>query len=294
MDIKKLKEKIKQNTLDESPIILIYEDYPFICHQYVNQICKNRNLEKINIEKLSDIMTDSQIFDTEVSFLYVYEVDKLDEIISKDMKNLIIICKQVVNDNSAIANVKVNKLAEWQVEDYVKIRVPGLTDSQVKWLCDISKYNIYRLEKECDKLSIFSKELQQLLFNQMNAENAYCDLNSLTIFNFITAVVNKDYKIMTDVLENIRWIDVEPTGAVTLLIKQFKTLIDVAFSVAWNDTLSCSEKQFYYFKKNMMGLYTKEQLIEIYEFLTQIDYKLKSGYVANENLVDYVLINVLK
>ena len=176
----------------------------------------------------------------------------------------------------------------------MKARVPGLTEPQIKWLCEVSKYNIYRLEKECDKLSIFSKDLQQILFNQMNSENVYCDLNSLTIFNFITAIVNKDYRIMNEVLENIRWIDIEATGVVTLLLKQFKTLIDVVFSATWNNTLSCSEKQFYYFKHNMLGLYTKDQLVEIYEFLTSLDYKLKSGYIANDILIDYILINVLK
>ena len=294
MDIKKLKEKIKANTLDDSPLILIYQDVPFICHQYVNKICENKRLEKTSISKLNEILKDDSLFDTEDSFLYVYEVDKLDENIPEDMKNLIVICKQVTNGNTNINTIKIDKLLPWQIEDYIKARVPGLHAPQIKWLCDISKYNIYRLEKECDKLSIFSKELQQVLFNQMNEENAYRDLNSLTIFNFITAIVNKDYQTITDVLENIRWIDIEPTGTVTLLLKQFKILIDVAFSSSWNNTLSCSEKQFYYFKHNMVGLYTKEQLIDIYEFLTSLDYKLKSGYVANDELVDFVLINILK
>lgn len=294
MDNKQLKERIKTNTLSDSPLVLVYEDVPFICRQYTNQIAKNKKLEKINIDKLTDISNSDELFDTEDSFLYVYETDKFDETIPEDVINLIVICKHTTSKNPHVEQIKINKLLNWQIEDYVKARVPGLTEPQIKWLCEISKYNIYRLEKECDKLSIFSKELQQILFNQMNSENAYCDLNSLTIFNFITAIVNKDYRIMNEVLENIRWIDIEATGVVTLLLKQFKTLIDVAFSATWNNTLSCSEKQFYYFKHNMLGLYTKGQLVEIYEFLTSLDYKLKSGYVANDTLIDYILINVLK
>lgn len=293
MDNKQLKERIKTNTLSDSPLVLVYEDVPFICKQYINQIAKNKKLEKINIDKLADISNSDELFDTEDSFLYVYETTKFDENIPEDIINLIVICKQATSKNPQVEQIKINKLLNWQIEDYVKARVPGLTEPQIKWLCEISKYNIYRLEKECDKLSIFSKELQQILFNQMNSENAYCDLNSLTIFNFITAIVNKDYRIMNEVLENIRWIDIEATGVVTLLLKQFKTLIDVAFSATWNNTLSCSEKQFYYFKHNMLGLYTKGQLVEIYEFLTTLDYKLKSGYVANDTLIDYILINVL-
>lgn len=294
MDNKQLKERIKTNTLSDSPLVLVYEDVPFICKQYINQIAKNKKLEKINIDKLSDISSNDDLFDTEDSFLYVYETDKFDETVPEDIINLIIVCKHATSKNPQVEQIKINKLLNWQIEDYVKARVPGLTEPQIKWLCEISKYNIYRLEKECDKLSIFSKELQQILFNQMNSENAYCDLNSLTIFNFITAIVNKDYRIMNEVLENIRWIDIEATGVVTLLLKQFKTLIDAVFSATWNNTLSCSEKQFYYLKHNMLGLYSKDQLVEIYEFLTTLDYKLKSGYVANDTLIDYILINVLK
>lgn len=292
MTNKELKEKIKQNTLDDSALILIYPDVPFVCNQYVNQICKNKGLEKIKISKLSEIQADDELFGTKQSFLYVYEVDKIEEKLPEDIKNIIVVCKQVMN-NENIETVKINKLENWQIEDYVKVRVPGITDDQAKWLCSVAKYNIYRLEKECDKLSIFNKEVQQLVFNQLNQENAYYDLNSLTIFNFITAIVNKDYQTMNEVLENIRWIDIEPSGCITLLLKQFKTLIDVSFSSSWNKSLSCSEKQFYYFKHNMMGLYTQEQLVNIYEFLTSLDYKLKSGFVPNNSLIDYILVNIL-
>lgn len=293
MDIKTLKSKIKQNTLNTNPLILIYQDITFVCNQYIDQICKNKNLEKLKITKLADITNDDELFDTEKTFLYVYETEKLDEIIPENLENIIVVTK-AVSKNEQVETIIIPKLANWQIEDYVKTRVPGISEAQAKWLCDVSKYNIYRLKKECDKLSIFSKEMQQLVFNQMNAENVYCDLNNLTIFNFITAIVNKDFQTINEILENINYIDIEATGVISLLLKQYKTIIEVTFSNSWNNTLSCSEKQFYYFKHNMIGIYTKEQLVDIYQFLTELDYKLKSGYVANDFLVDYILMNVLK
>lgn len=295
IDNKKLKELIKTNTLSEDPLILLYQDNPFVCRQYANEISKNRQLEKIRINKLSEVTFDDDFFGSEASALYIYETEKLEENLTEEFKNVIVICKKVTaNISKDIVQVKIDKLLPWQIEDYVKARVPGLTDAQVKWLCDISKYNIYRLEKEADKLSIFSEEIQQILFNQMNDENVYCDLNNLTIFNFITAIVNKDYQTVMGVLENIRWIDIEPTGVVTLLLKQFKILLEVAFSNVWNNTMTCSEKQFYYFKRNMMHLYSRERLIDIYEFLTSIDQKLKSGYVPNDLLIDYIINNIIR
>ena len=93
MDNKILKEKIKSNTLDDSPLILIYQDNSFVCYQYVNQICKNRKLEKLKINKLSDITNDDEFFDAESSYLYVYDIEKLEETVPADMKNIIVVCK---------------------------------------------------------------------------------------------------------------------------------------------------------------------------------------------------------
>jgi len=293
MDNKKLKEKIKTNTLDDAPIILVYEDNTFICHQYINQIVKNKRLEKLNINKISDITGDDKLFDNAPSTIYVYEVDKLDEYVDPELKNLIIICKQIINTNKDINVVKIDKLTNWQIEDYVKTRAPGLSEPQARWLCEISKYNIYRLQKECDKLSIFSGELQKLLFNEMNEENMFCDLNNLTIFNFITAVVNRDYTTITEVLENIRWIDIEPIGVCNALLKQFKVIIEAKFYNQWSETMLCSEKQFKYLKYNLAHKYGAESLVTAYEKLTSIDYLLKSGYLPENTIIDYILINIL-
>ena len=37
----------------------------------------------------------------------------------------------------------------------LKMRLEGLGEKEILWLCDITKYNIYRLENECNKLSLF-------------------------------------------------------------------------------------------------------------------------------------------
>ena len=55
MDIKELKNRILQNTLDDSPLILKYQDNKYLCYHYINAICQNKNREKIYIESLNDI-----------------------------------------------------------------------------------------------------------------------------------------------------------------------------------------------------------------------------------------------
>ena len=45
---------------------------------------------------------------------------------------------------------------------------------------------------------------------------------------------------------------------------------------------------------NDMFYYTKEQLVRIFMFLSSVDYKLKSGELSSEYLIDYVLIKIAK
>ena len=52
--------------------------------------------------------------------------------------------------------------------------------------------------------------------------------------------------------------------------------------------------QFYAVKKNNINYYTKEQLVRIFMFLSSVDYKLKSGELSSDYLIDYMLIKIAK
>ena len=52
------------------------------------------------------------------------------------------------------------------------------------------------------------------------------------------------------------------------------------------------EKQFKAIKYNC-GRFTNEELVKIYELLTSIDIKLKTGLIDNKIIVDYLLSKIL-
>ena len=103
----------------------------------------------------------------------------------------------------------------------------------------------------------------------------------------IVAACKKIYK-------EIDKIDIEPIGLVTVLLNNFRNIIKI--QLANNPTAeSCGMKpnQFWAIKHSC-GLYTKEQLLSIFNFLTEIDKKIKTGMIPVDSfLIDYIVINIL-
>ena len=180
------------------------------------------------------------------------------------------------------------------------MRAPGLNDDMVKWLCNICKYDFYRLDNELKKIEIFDKKLQPIIFNQMSDEGVFSDLNTLNIMSLTNAIMQKDLFTINTILSDLKNIDIEATGLCTLLLRQFKCNIEVEGNRAWNPDLLCTEKQFNYLKRNH-AKYSTIQMYNIYEFLTSLDMRLKSGELQfkadnrpnNNSFADYIVANVL-
>ena len=302
MELTELKQKVLSNSLDSSPLIFVYSDTPYICFEYANAIANNKNLTKVTIEKISDAGETDALFDSQPSQLFILICDDFTENITNNNKNVIVICKKI-STNTNIEVIKFPKLLAWQIEDYVKARVPGLGEAEIKWLCEITQYNVYRLDQECKKLELFPSATQKLIFQQINSDDGYSDLTPLTIFNFTNAIIKTDLTTLKDILSDLNTIDVEGTGVVTILLKQFKNIIDVQMNPRNTaETLHMTERQFKAIKYNC-GKFTDNQLVNIYEFLTSIDYRVKQGeltfydnatHLTNNNaLVDYLTVSLL-
>lgn len=308
-DIRELKNKIENNTLDDAILIFKYNkvDFEFLCEHYVNEIAKVKKLEKIYISSLDELVgntnSDGDFFVTEnirTPYLYIYKTDTLLSLGEYyDVKNLIIICGKVSKDIK-IDYIDFPAVQNWQIEDFVKMRAPGLNDDMVKWLCTICKYDFYRLDNELKKIEIFDKKLQPIIFNQMSDEGVFSDLNTLNIMSLTNAIMQKDLFTINTILSDLKNIDIEATGLCTLLLRQFKCNIEVEGNRAWNPDLLCTEKQFNYLKRNH-AKYSTIQMYNIYEFLTSLDMRLKSGELQfkadnrpnNNSFADYIVVNVL-
>lgn len=295
MNVIELKQHIENKTLDDSFLILKYEDVPFIAVQYVEEIAKFRDKKLVYVDSFNDIA--ENIFGEESDTLYVLRIEKLnDPVVTQTLKDKIIICKTLGDYNKETYKeyiVEIPKLQMWHIKAYAKKHLEGLNEEEINWLCETCK-DIYRLQNEIDKIAIFHKKQRQLIFRLLNEENAYGDLSSNTIFNFTNAIIKKDIQTVRTILNEIENIDIEPMGVVTILYKSFKNLLDVQLSSnATPESLGMTQKQYNAIRYNC-NKFTNTQLIEIFDAITSIDLKLKSGELPNELIIDYLLTTIFK
>jgi len=292
MELKALKQKIKDKTLNDDLIIFKYADNKFLCKQYIDTISEIRNKEKVYVNSIYEAEEDA--FGVDDS-LYIIDVEELKEYPDSSFKNLIIMCKKLP-DNLEVDYIDVAKPVNWQIEDFVKYRLKGLDDNTILWLCQICGYDIYRLDQECKKIEAFPVGSQKEIFRQINADNGYCDLTDLNIFNFTDALILHDMQKVISMMKEMELIDIEPLAVVTILLKKFKQLLAVKTNnQSYIKELKMSDKQVWYLRSNQASKFTENKLISNIEFLTGIDYKIKSGNLdlSRDNLLSYITCNLI-
>lgn len=296
MQLRELKERINKKEIIPFPLIFIASNNDFLVHQYLYSIAKNLSLNTVSISSLKELddITSSVFYEDDN--LFIFKPDKGALITKDDLKNnkVIILSESAIKD-SDIDAVRFNKLENWMIEDYAKTLLPGLTVQETNWLCKICNYNIDRVDIECQKLSLFDKQEQESIFELINKENGYCDLNDLNIFNLTNAIIKKDILTIKTIMKDIDNIDIEGTGLVTILLKQFLNIINIQLNHHANaESLNMSEKQFRAISYNC-NKYSNDKLISIYKFLNDVDYRIKNGLldISNNDLVQTILNNIL-
>ena len=298
MELRELKNKILAQEALSFPLLFINCDNDYLIKSYVKKIAENNSLTIKEIESIKEMIDIESGMFQELDYLYIYKLNKDDNLSKEQLKDYkIILISDTDRNDLDIEKVVFNKLENWQIEAYVQALLPGLDNQEVSWLCKNAKYDIWRLDNEASKLNIFDKKDQSKILMAINDDNGYVDLNELTIFNLSNAIMNKDMLGIKKVVEDIDNIDVEGTGLVTILLKNFLNIINIQTnSKATAQSLGMSEKQFRYLQYNQCNKYSNEELFNIYNFLTDIDYKLKSGLLemTNNQLNYYVLSHIIK
>ena len=287
MDIKELKQSIESNNITDSFMIWQLTDISseIISSQYVKEISKRNNLDVKYIESIDEIPDESFIEDNN---LYVIKTESWDN--PKTHSNCIVICNKTKNKYA----IKFPKLEDWQVIDYASTLVKGLNDQELKGFISIYSGNYFRFLNDIDKLSIFDQSIQKMLLSQMLKEGQFDTLSNLTIWDLSNAILRKDIKTIKEVLKSINYIDITPLGLAKVLYNNFKTVTSIQLNPYTTAAdVDMSDKQFFVVKKYNCGYYSKEKLVSILEMLTNIEYMFKYGELPLDNLIDYMICNIL-
>lgn len=302
--IKELKDKIETKSISDSFLVLVYPDNTFLANQYVNEIAKIKNKEKIYIETLEQVKFNKlDMFNLSNDYLYIINTEKFESNIIDfyKYKNVVVICNQISEKTkpavvSTGTHTVLPKLQEWQILEYMKKQVPGIPENQLKEFYDTLQGDMYRIHNELLKFSLFDNKQQLELFKQVNSESGYNDLSSIDLYTFTNALLKKDMKILYSALLSIKATNVEPMGLVIFLHKNIRNIINVKFDTkSTPELLKMTDKQFNYISYNYKN-FSIENLSGMFEFITSIDFNLKSGLLqmAEDRLIDYIVVNILQ
>ena len=304
MDIQQLKREIVSNKFLDTLYILIVDTMDnFIANQYLDYMIKNCNKSVNYLETLETLFVnqDDIFADNSTGNIYfnIYKTEILDVDYQKlsKCKNLIIVTTKIQNseitEHLASNIVALPKLEDWQIKDYAYSVCEGCDLKDLDWLILICKDNLYRLDNELYKISIFDSLQRKYILKDFIQDNFYEDLSNNNIFTLTTALQNKDIDTIKSLLMQLKYIDVEPVGLITLMVNNFRKLIMVWLNNNPTPENTGLKSNQIWAIKNLTKNYTKDQLINIYKELTLIDLKLKSGQLPANLIIDYIILKIL-
>lgn len=323
MNIKELKSHIEKNTLDNTMLVFKYTDNDFVATQYYRQIAISKHLliDTIDFSEEDDDILNivhSIVLEKEDIFgfndysdtLRILRVDEFNTDTDKlmDIENLIIICTKINKNVSSIYNERIIEfpaLEDWQVKDYIASMVSGINNKQTEWLFNSCRNDIkniedktnsyvYRIQNEIDKLSIFSEKERPIRFNDFINDGVYGDLNQSNAFNFINALMKKDFTTIRTLYKSLEDMGLNGMGFAALLYNNLKNVITVQLTPkATPENCNMKSGQFWAIKNNVVDYYDKNQLLRIFDIVTNIEYLVMENYISVDSIIDYIMVKML-
>jgi len=298
MTIEEFKQTILDKKVSNNLFIFVDKYDKFLCRQYYREIAKQKNLNIQVIEDLTPFKNVSfDVFgtETESNILNIYQCEKFEEQLDiNSCNNLIIICDKISNDVKDYYKdyiIEFPKIEDWQKIDYVMSLTEGIKEKDAEELATLCK-DIYRIDNEIFKLNIFPENIRQPILDRMKEDNAFNDLSDKTIFNFVDCLTKRDFKSAKNIYYQIGAADITGMYLLTCLHNKFKQIIDIQLNPKCTaESLGVSSGRFYYMKQDC-NYYNKIQLIKLFMLITDLDKKVKQGWISENNLVDYLIIKL--
>ena len=301
MTLQDIKSQIEQNKIT-STFIIFNCDKNFIARQYIKEISKLLNLPITYIEDINSLSNKSKdIFFGEINeipTLRIFNIDEFDYSTNElsNEKNLIIVTKKINKNTTEIYSdyiIDVPSIEHWCIKDYLYSILTGVNTKYIDWLMDNCNYDIDRLQLEAEKLLIFNENERNIVFEQMLEDNAFIDITNKTIFDFTDSIVKKDINKLKRIYEDIDNIDIEDIGLITVLYQNFKKLLQVwGNKCPTPENTGLSSKQIYAIGK-LPRVWSEIQLANNLEFITSLDFKIKTGVMPMNIIRDYIVLKVL-
>ena len=294
MTLKDLKIAIMQKTLSDKFLILKNVENPakdsnasFLSEQYLQEISKARNLEINKVNSIYESLQSTLTLLVPDKKLNVVKVDIFEET-SLDYSqfiNTIVICNKVDSKIAPLLAdfiIEIPKLENWHIEDYVKMLVPEIDNSNLTWLTRSTNYKIYRILNELDKVKLFNKNDQISVVKALK-DDKVSDLyrnfdleKELAIKDFSAqsvaqAVVSKNMNQISYFLIRRQFFDFDITLLNYWLLKLLTDRVPLTFATDLMD------------------------LINKIDFVSNLSIRIRKGELelSNSSLFDYIVTNLI-
>lgn len=300
MDIKKLKENILNNSLTDDFLVLVCEENFFVANQYVSKICQNRFCQETYVEELVNQENSalSLIFDFSNS-LNVLKTDVFDLFYNdySQFKNNIVICNKVdkkIESQLSDYIVKVPKLLDWQIKDFMRLTCKDLEEDEINWLYEVTSGDIYKIENELDKIKLYTGKKQREILNELKYDE-YSDLYKISSFNLSEAILKRNMLTISEYLRHISTVEIDPFSIIGLLISNYRKILFINFNSGLNaEQLKMTPKQINAIKYYYRDI-SENTVVNSLKFLTSIDKQIKTGKLDLEKkeLIEFIICSLL-
>ena len=294
IDTELFKDALERGVPYHTLLILTYSDNKFVAEQYAKQIAINNGYPFEVVETIDDLFSSiGNVFgDKSLKVLTIDKLQTEDTFLTK-VKDAVIIANKIEKETSKLFNeyiLEIPKLETWQVEDYAIAQLDGVRESDICSLVGACDSDIYRVDNEVAKLKIFNAPNRQYLYSLFTEKGAFPTTEKYTIFSLSNALITKTKESVCKILAHIDEIDVNPIGLLTILYKNVANVIAIQLNPkATPENTGMTSGQFYAIKKNNLNFYSANQLIKIFNFLTALDLKIKTGEVPMEIVIPYIV-----
>lgn len=299
MELKQFKEMLESGKAPTQLTILVSGKNHFLADQYLRKIIQLKGGEVTYLEDLIFSSATSLFEVTDQKALQVYRCSELRCYDSRifDEDNLVVIAEKFKDlDTERLCRdytITLPELEEWQLKDYAYSLMDGADAEDIDKVFNLCKGDIYRLNNEVQKVAIFPQIQRKYVLKDFLQDGLLNDLSLYDIFTVSNAIQSRDLKTLASILPERDFMDVEPLGLLTILYNNFRKMIQVWLSSnPTPESTGLKNNQIWAIKK-LPRVYSKEQLINIFELLSDMDRRLKTGEIAENQMVDYMILKTL-
>lgn len=295
-EIKKITEKFKDVVsfdlandnvsilLDDASCMSIFNDNKIVVGENAYFLTSQNTNIVHDIEYLTKYLNSNEYKNTIILSVVAEKLDERKKIVKLLKEKSKVIFKAVVDEK---------KLENFVIDEF-KNNNKIIDFKTANYFINCVGKNIDIIISEINKMVIYKDDLKQITKEDIDniSSRAFKD----NIFDFIDAIMNKDYKKMFECLYDLKRLNEEPIKIISLLANQFTLIYQVKLlskkNIMQNKIADVLKVHPYRVKLALDNYYSLSSLENVLKKLHQLDYDIKSGKIDKNMGLEKFLLGI--